>query len=223
MHQPDYYWSQRSNFQYRRRHRNPHSPHTTDHKAPNEQEQEVGTRAALWYRILVSFHSFWSLKVLANQFQRMRYKRYQTQILREIWEEFRSNLWVWSCSKIELFNWYQTSGDYIDVVKWSVIEEFTAVLCTALPSLRSVFRHTFGLLSDALRSLTGSFSVRGDHSQNPADKASSVQSLTTDPKHRHSSSIDSGLEIRRTIETLVTTDPKRASELLEGWGGKKKI
>ncbi|PMD52449.1 uncharacterized protein K444DRAFT_636302 [Hyaloscypha bicolor E] len=84
---------------------------------------------------------------------------------------------------------------YINVVKWSIIEEFTAVLCTALPSMCAVFRHTFGLLTDGLQSLTGSFTTRRDHSQPSGDKASSCQSLTIHPKHRYPSLVDLALEI----------------------------
>ncbi|PMD31423.1 hypothetical protein L207DRAFT_536910 [Hyaloscypha variabilis F] len=109
---------------------------------------------------------------------------------------------------------FDPTWDYINVIKWSIIEEFTAVLCTALPSMRSVFRHTFGLLSDALQYLSGSFTTRRDHSQPSGDKASSVQSLTTDPRHRHPSIADSVLEIRRTVEVNVTTDPKRELQFL---------
>ncbi len=83
--------------------------------------------------------------------------------------------------------------------------------------MRGVFRQAFGFLSDALENFTGTFSAREDNPQNLVDKAGSVQSFTTNPKHQDSSSIDSGpaLEIRKTIETTVTTDPKRESHALE--------
>ncbi|PMD24487.1 hypothetical protein NA56DRAFT_566706, partial [Hyaloscypha hepaticicola] len=114
---------------------------------------------------------------------------------------------------------FDPTWDWIDVIRWSTIEEFTAVLCTALPSMRAVFRQAFGFLSDALGTFTGSLSARQDNSQNLVGKAGSVQSLTTNPKHRDSSSMDSGpgLEIRKTIETTVTTRPKGESHSLETW------
>jgi len=89
--------------------------------------------------------------------------------------------------------------------------------------MRAVFRHTFGLLSDALQSLTGNFTARRDHSQPSGDKASSIQSLTTGPRHRHPSLAESGLEIRRTIEVNVTTDPKQESQFLPSWKAKQAL
>jgi hypothetical protein len=82
--------------------------------------------------------------------------------------------------------------------------------------MRAVFRQAFGYLSDAL---TGNYSARQENSQNLVDMAGSVQSLRTNPKPRDSTSMDSGpgLEIRKTIQTTVTINPKRESHSLENW------
>ena len=83
------------------------------------------------------------------------------------------------------------------MVKWSIIEDFTAVICISLISLRAIFRVIFGALSEALSSLGN----RGRETSQ-IHPGSSVMSLNTKPNQWEN---ESASGIRRTIELTVTT------------------
>ena len=84
------------------------------------------------------------------------------------------------------------------MVKWSIIEDFTAVICVSLISLRAIFRVIFGTLSEALSSVTGN---RGRETSQ-IHSGSSARSLNTKPNQLENESVSG---IRRTIELTVTT------------------
>lgn len=49
-------------------------------------------------------------------------------------------------------NSFDATWDQIDIVKWSIIEEFTAVLCACLPSLRAFIARTFQSITSSIKS-----------------------------------------------------------------------
>lgn len=64
------------------------------------------------------------------------------------------------------------TGDNTDVVKWSLIEVFTAVLCASLPSLRNFFHVTFKFFQSTIQS-----SNTNDTSEGSGKKASGQRSF----------------------------------------------
>ncbi|KAL2063910.1 hypothetical protein VTL71DRAFT_4404 [Oculimacula yallundae] len=53
-------------------------------------------------------------------------------------------------------NSFDATWDQTDVVKWSLIEEFVAVLCACIPSLRAFIMQTFHSLNSSIRTMTRS-------------------------------------------------------------------
>ncbi|KAK0117051.1 hypothetical protein ONS96_012892 [Cadophora gregata f. sp. sojae] len=53
-------------------------------------------------------------------------------------------------------NSFDATWDQTDVVKWSLIEEFVAVLCACIPSLRAFIVQTFRTINSSVRTMTKS-------------------------------------------------------------------
>ncbi|PVH74150.1 hypothetical protein DL98DRAFT_519467 [Cadophora sp. DSE1049] len=53
-------------------------------------------------------------------------------------------------------NSFDATWDQTDVVKWSLIEEFVAVLCACIPSLRAFIIQTFRTINSSVRTITKS-------------------------------------------------------------------